>query len=68
MRTNSIPEFGLLVDMGRFNEKAAISFIAAFIVLLSVCAGEENIRVFRAVDAVDLERKVPRGYLSRFFA
>jgi len=43
-------------------KKRAISFIAAFIVLLSVCAGEESIRGFRAIDPVDLERKVPSGY------
>jgi Mannosyl-glycoprotein endo-beta-N-acetylglucosaminidase len=43
-------------------KKWAISYIVAFIVLLSVCAGEESIRGFRAVDPVDLETKVPRGY------
>jgi Mannosyl-glycoprotein endo-beta-N-acetylglucosaminidase len=43
-------------------KKRAISYIVAFIVLLSVCAGEESIRGFRAVDPVDLERRVPRGY------
>ena len=43
-------------------KKCAISYIVVFIVLLSVCVGEENIRGFRAVDPVQLERKVPRGY------
>jgi hypothetical protein len=43
-------------------KKRAISYIVAFIVLLSLCAGEESIRGFRAIDLVDLERKVPRGY------
>ena len=43
-------------------KKRAISYIVAFIVLLSLCAGEESIRGFRAVDPVGLERKVPRGY------
>jgi len=43
-------------------KKWATSFVVAFIVLLSVCAGEESIRGFRAVDPVDLERKVPKGY------
>src|ERR1700756_3891537 len=43
-------------------KKRAISYVVAFIVLLSQCAGEESIRGFRAVDPVDLERKVPRGY------
>jgi hypothetical protein len=42
--------------------KWAINYIIAFIVLLSVCAGEESIRGFKAVDPADLERKVPRGY------
>src|SRR5215469_14360654 len=41
-------------------KKWAISYIV--LVLLSVCAGEESIRGFRAVDPVELERKVPRGY------
>ncbi|MBV8815308.1 MAG: glucosaminidase domain-containing protein [Verrucomicrobia bacterium] len=43
-------------------EKRAISYIVAFIVLLSLCPGEESIRGFKAVDPVDLERKVPKGY------
>ena len=43
-------------------KKWAISYIVAFIVLLSMCAGEESTRGFRAVDPVDLETKVPRGY------
>jgi hypothetical protein len=43
-------------------KKCAISYIVVFIVLLSVCVGEENIRGFRAVDPVQLERKVPKGY------
>jgi hypothetical protein len=43
-------------------KKRAISYIAAFIVLLPLCAGRESIRGFRAVDPVGLERKVPRGY------
>jgi hypothetical protein len=43
-------------------KKQAITSILVFIVLLSVCAGEESIREFRAVEPVDLERKVPRGY------
>ena len=43
-------------------KKRAISYIVAFIVLISLCAGEEGIRGFRAVDPVKLERKVPRGY------
>src|SRR5260370_35040491 len=47
-------------------KKRAISYIVAFIVLLSLCAGEESIRGFRAVDPVDLERKVPRGYGQAF--
>ena len=41
-------------------KKWAISYIV--LVLLSVCAGEESIRGFKAVDPVELERKVPRGY------
>ena len=47
-------------------KKRAISYIVAFIVLLSLCAGEESIRGFRAVDPVELERKVPRGYGKDF--
>jgi hypothetical protein len=43
-------------------KKRVISCIVVSIVLLSLCAGEESLRRFRAVDPVDLERKVPRGY------
>ena len=43
-------------------KKRAISYILAFIVLPFLCAGEESVRGFRAVDPVGLERKVPRGY------
>jgi|SRR5215469_8491316 len=43
-------------------KKRAISSIVAFVVLLSVCAGEESIRGFRVIDPVELESKVPRGY------
>src|SRR6201984_3092649 len=43
-------------------KKRAISYVVAFIVLLSQCAGEESIRGFRALAPVGLERKVPRGY------
>jgi hypothetical protein len=43
-------------------KKSAISYIAAFIVLASVCARGESIRGFRVVDPVELESKVPTGY------
>jgi hypothetical protein len=43
-------------------KKRVISYIVAFIVPLCLYAGEESIRGFRAVDPVELERKVPRGY------
>ncbi|MBV8101851.1 MAG: glucosaminidase domain-containing protein [Verrucomicrobia bacterium] len=43
-------------------KKWAISYIVAFIVLVSVGVGEESIRGFRVVDSVKLEGKVPRGY------
>jgi hypothetical protein len=53
-------EFRLLINRGDFMKKWAISYILLF--LLSVCAGEESIRRFRAVNPVDLEMKVPKGY------
>jgi Mannosyl-glycoprotein endo-beta-N-acetylglucosaminidase len=39
-----------------------ISYILAFGLQLSVFAGEENVRAFRRVDPMQLEKKVPPGY------
>ena len=62
LKTSSIQELDSWSAWGDLMKKRAISYIIAFIVLLSVCAGEESIRGFRAVDPVELERKVPKGY------
>jgi len=43
-------------------KKRTISYVVAFIAVLSQCAGQESFRGFRAVDPGELERKVPRGY------
>ena len=39
-----------------------ISYILALGLQLSVYAGDENIRAFRTVDPLQLEKKVPPGY------
>ena len=39
-----------------------ISYILALGLQLSVYAGDENIRAFRTVDPMQLEKKVPPGY------
>jgi hypothetical protein len=39
-----------------------IIFVLAFGLQLSLYAGEEGIRAFRAIDPIQLEKKVPTGY------